>query len=135
MPYPDVTMATSFLRYIILFNFFSFVIYLTKLFQCQTIYHRNYFRFICNAVETMASYKTPSFIHGPLCTHKSSPSTRHEGAWGERMYSSYSFTTSALDGVSGQHHASATLYPRGKGPRYPLDRRLGGPQSRSGQRG
>jgi hypothetical protein len=23
------------------------------------------------------------------------------------------------------------LYPRGKGPRYPLDRRLGGPQSRS----
>jgi hypothetical protein len=24
------------------------------------------------------------------------------------------------------------LYPQGKGPRYPLDRRLGGPQSRSG---
>jgi hypothetical protein len=24
------------------------------------------------------------------------------------------------------------LYPRGKSPRYPLDRRLGGPQSRSG---
>jgi hypothetical protein len=27
------------------------------------------------------------------------------------------------------------LYPRGKSPRYPLDRRLGGPQSRSGVRG
>jgi hypothetical protein len=27
------------------------------------------------------------------------------------------------------------LYPRGKSPRYPLDRRLGGPQSRSGRRG
>jgi hypothetical protein len=27
------------------------------------------------------------------------------------------------------------LYPRGKSSRYPLDRRLGGPQSRSGQRG
>jgi hypothetical protein len=27
------------------------------------------------------------------------------------------------------------LYPRGKSPRCPLDRRLGGPQSRSGQRG
>jgi hypothetical protein len=27
---------------------------------------------------------------------KSSPSTRHGGAWGERMYSSYTFTTSAL---------------------------------------
>jgi hypothetical protein len=27
------------------------------------------------------------------------------------------------------------LYPQGKGPRYPLDRRLGGPQSRSGRFG
>jgi hypothetical protein len=27
-------------------------------------------------------------------------------------------------GVSGQHHASAALYPHGKGPRYPLYRRL-----------
>jgi hypothetical protein len=27
------------------------------------------------------------------------------------------------------------LYPRGKSPRYPLDRRLGEPQSRSGRRG
>jgi hypothetical protein len=25
------------------------------------------------------------------------------------------------------------LYPQGKSPRYPLDRRLGGPQSRSGR--
>jgi hypothetical protein len=31
-------------------------------------------------------------------------------------------------GVSGQYHASAALYPRGKDPRYPLDRRLDGPQ-------
>jgi hypothetical protein len=37
-------------------------------------------------------------------------------------------------GVSGQHHAPAALYPRGKDPRYPLDRMLGGPQSRSGRR-
>jgi hypothetical protein len=29
---------------------------------------------------------------------KSSAATRHGGAWGERRYSSYSFTTSALDG-------------------------------------
>jgi hypothetical protein len=27
------------------------------------------------------------------------------------------------------------LYPRGKSPQYPLDRRLGGPQYRSGRRG
>jgi hypothetical protein len=32
--------------------------------------------------------------------------------------------------VSGQLHASAAL-PPGKDPRYPLDRRLGGPQNRS----
>jgi hypothetical protein len=38
----------------------------------------------------------------------------HIEAQGERMYSSYSFTTSALDGVSGQRHAPATLNLRGK---------------------
>jgi hypothetical protein len=31
-------------------------------------------------------------------------------------------------GVSGQRHAPAALYPRGKNPRYPLDKRLGWPQ-------
>jgi hypothetical protein len=30
-------------------------------------------------------------------------------------------------GVSGQHQAPATIYPRGKDPQYPFDRRLGGP--------
>jgi hypothetical protein len=35
---------------------------------------------------------------------------------GVRRYSSYSYLTSALDGVSGQHHAPAALYPRGKNP-------------------
>jgi hypothetical protein len=63
---------------------------------------------------------------------QSCPATRHGGTWGERRYSSYSYLTSALDGVSGQRHAPAALYPRGKNPRYPLDRRLGGPQSRKG---
>jgi hypothetical protein len=61
--------------------------------------------------------------------------TRHEGAWAVRGYSSYLFSTSALDGVSGQRHAPAGLYLRGKEPGYPLDRRLGGPQSQSGHRG
>jgi hypothetical protein len=36
--------------------------------------------------------------------------------------------------VSGQLHALAAL-PQGKSPRYPLDTRLGGPQSRSGSGG
>jgi hypothetical protein len=60
---------------------------------------------------------------------------RHAGAKVEIRYSSYSFLTSTLDGVNGQRHAPAALYPRGKNPRYPLDRRLGGPQSWSGHRG
>jgi hypothetical protein len=49
---------------------------------------------------------------------------------GEEEYSSYSFLTSALHGVSGQCHATAALYPQ-----YPLDTRLGRPQSWSGHRG
>jgi hypothetical protein len=36
--------------------------------------------------------------------------------------------------VSDQLHAPAAL-PQGKSPSYPLDRRLGGPQSRSGRGG
>jgi hypothetical protein len=34
-----------------------------------------------------------------------------------------------------QRHAPAELYSLGKDPRYPLDRRVGGPHSRSGHRG
>jgi hypothetical protein len=53
----------------------------------------------------------------------------------ERKYSFYSFLTSALDRVSGLRQAPAALYPRGKDPGYPLDRRLGGPQSQFRHRG
>jgi hypothetical protein len=61
--------------------------------------------------------------------------TPMEAQGGERMYSSHSFMTSALD--EGEWSASRpgrALCP-GKGPPYPLNRRLGGPQSRSGHRG
>ena len=43
----------------------------------------------------------------------------------------YSSMTAALEGVSGQQHASAVLYP-GRS-RYPLYRRLCRPQGRSGR--
>jgi hypothetical protein len=36
-----------------------------------------------------------------------------------QRYSSYSFPTSALDGVSGQCHAQVVLYPPGKDPPVP----------------
>jgi hypothetical protein len=37
--------------------------------------------------------------------------------------------------VSGQFHTPAAFNPQGKSRRYPLDRRLGGTQSRSGRGG
>jgi hypothetical protein len=53
-------------------------------------------------------------------------------ALGGEEYSSCSFSTLAVDRVCGQSHAPDP--PRVKVPRYPLYRRLGGPQSRSGHR-
>ena len=38
----------------------------------------------------------------------------------------------ALEGVRGQRHAPAAFYPPGK-TRYPLYRKLGGPQGRPGE--
>ena len=63
---------------------------------------------------------------------KGHPITGHEGSEGEQMYSGTLPSTSALDGgVDGPGHAPAAL-PPGK-TRYPLYRRLGGPQGRSGR--
>jgi hypothetical protein len=49
----------------------------------------------------------------------------------ERRYSSYS-SISALNWVIDQRHAPAALCPLIKNPRYPLYRKLDGPQSRCG---
>ena len=59
------------------------------------------------------------------------PRTGHKGPDGEKRYSFTLPSTSALDGVGGQHHTPAAL-PQGK-TRYPLYRRLGGPQGWFGQ--
>jgi hypothetical protein len=48
---------------------------------------------------------------------KAVPLHAMEALGGERRYSSYSFTTSEVEGVSGHRHAPAALYPRGKDPR------------------
>jgi hypothetical protein len=45
-------------------------------------------------------------------------------ALGGEEYSSYSFSTSALDGVSGRH-APAALLPPGKGPPVPIGQEFG----------
>jgi hypothetical protein len=57
--------------------------------------------------------------------------TGHQGPRGGVEEELYSFSISALEGVGGQHNAPAAL-PPGK-TRYPLYRRLGGPQGRSGR--
>jgi hypothetical protein len=75
-----------------------------------------------------------SWQHESNSTEKLSRN-RHSVDKGERRYSSYSLFASTLDGVSGRRHASAGLYLLEKDSRYPVDRRLGGPQSRSGHRG
>jgi hypothetical protein len=54
---------------------------------------------------------------------------------GERRYSSYSFSTSALDRGEWSASRPSRALPRGNDPQYPLYRRLGGPQSPSGHRG
>ena len=59
------------------------------------------------------------------------PRPGHEGPEREQRYSFTFSLTSALDGVGGQRHAPAAL-PPGE-TRYPLYRRLGGPQGRSGR--
>jgi hypothetical protein len=57
--------------------------------------------------------------------------TRHEGIDGEQRETSTLSLTSALDGEGGKRHASAALPPEMFW--YPLYRRLGGPQRRSGR--
>jgi hypothetical protein len=59
------------------------------------------------------------------------PTTGHEGPEGEKGYSYTLSLTSALDEVGGQRQTPAALSP-GK-TRYPLYRRMGGPQGRSGR--
>jgi hypothetical protein len=59
----------------------------------------------------------------------------HVGDKGKRRYSSYSFLALALDGGEWLASRLGHALPPGKGPPYPLDRRLGGSKSWSGHRG
>jgi hypothetical protein len=88
------------------------------------------------------SYDTQTYYNSAFCKKKNlqrgwqlkakskAVPLHREGVWGERKYSSCSFSTSALDG--GEWSASR---PGARTPRYSLYRRLGGPQSRSEPRG
>jgi hypothetical protein len=55
----------------------------------------------------------------------SCPATRHEGAWGKRRHSSYSFSASALDrGEWWASHPGRAL-PPGRGPLVPTEQEAG----------
>jgi hypothetical protein len=56
-------------------------------------------------------------------------------AFAEKSYSSYSFLTSAMDGGEWSASRRGRDLAQGRDPRYPLYRRLSGPQSRSGHTG
>jgi hypothetical protein len=60
------------------------------------------------------------------------PFIGHKGRYGEQRYSSTLFLTSALEGGEGSASRPCRTLVPGK-TRYPLYRRLGGPQGRSGQ--
>jgi hypothetical protein len=69
-----------------------------------------------------------------MIKYKAVPLHAIKALGGDRRYSSYSFSTSALDrGEWSASRPGCALAP-GKGRPYPLYRRLGGPQSRSGHR-
>jgi hypothetical protein len=56
---------------------------------------------------------------------KGSTATRHGGAWGERRYSSYSFTTSTLDWGEWSASRPGRSLPPGKGPPVPIGQEAG----------
>jgi hypothetical protein len=53
------------------------------------------------------------------------PTTRQDGAWRERRYSSYSFLTSALDGGEWSPSHLGRALPPGKGPPVPIVQEAG----------
>jgi hypothetical protein len=55
----------------------------------------------------------------------SCPTTRHEGAWGKRRYSSYSYSTSALDGGEWSASRPGRALAPGKGPPVPTVQEAG----------
>jgi hypothetical protein len=60
---------------------------------------------------------------------------RHEGVLGEWRYSSTHSPTSALDASEWSASRRGRFTPHRKSPWHPLDRSLGGPQSRFGRGG
>jgi hypothetical protein len=65
------------------------------------------------------SHKTLNIIY-LIHTFKEAKQSRHDGPWGERKYSTYSFLTSALDGGEWSASRRSRALPPGKWPPVPI---------------
>ena len=86
--------------------------------------------FFSNQPEGQLGIFLSGWIGSDLCRFH--PFIGHKGPYGEYRYSSTLFLASALEGGEGSASRPGRTLPSGKS-RYPLYRRLGGPQGRSGQ--
>jgi hypothetical protein len=68
--------------------------------------------------KTKSSGEYPQLTGTKSAQRKAFLGTRHEGTSEERMYRSYSFLTSAQDGMTGQPYAPAAINPD-EGPPVP----------------
>jgi hypothetical protein len=85
--------------------------------------HKKMHTYLC---EIRKPEQSPSFWIAPLLLRTTKAKQSRYTPWWrmeERKYSSYSFLTSALGGVSGQRHAQAALCP---GERTPITHCTGG---------
>jgi hypothetical protein len=92
----------------------------------------------CREINVKLTQRQKSVLTRPIslrdtvvCKNVKQSHNTHMEAWGER-YSSYLLKTSALDGSKWSESRPGSDLPPRKEHRYPLDMRLGGPQSRSG---
>jgi hypothetical protein len=76
---------------------------------------------------TQASQSTEPLSATSRVKGKAVPLRSIEAHLGDRRYSSYSFLTLALEGGERSASRPGRALPPGKGPQYPLYRRLGGP--------
>jgi hypothetical protein len=80
-------------------------------------------KFVCNKITRLSLVQI--LACNSTASSYSCPATRHGGAWGERRYSCYSFSTSALDGGEWSVSLFGRALPPGKGPPVPIGQEAG----------
>jgi hypothetical protein len=83
-------------------------------------YNYQTFPVICHTVVEVFGHRGVYMRIQVKAKRWSCPTTRYEGAWGERIYGSYSFLTSALDAGEGSASRPNRALPPGKRPPVPI---------------